>query len=120
MAKCKAKTTAGAPCKMAAIKGTQYCFNHSPDVGPERAQARKRGGENRYTPHFADPDTLPEDMQSLADVHELLKYIQQEVIGMDNTLDRARILLGLADRFIKKIEIGELEQRIAALEARRK
>src|SRR5688572_668481 len=102
MAKCKAKTTTGAPCKMAALKGTSYCFNHSPEVGAERAKARKRGGENRYTPHFADPAILLLiDGQSLDDARKVLKYIQQEVAGMDNTIDRARILLGLFDRLVK-------------------
>ena len=119
MAKCKTKTASGHACKMPALKGKPYCFNHSPDVGPERAQARKRGGENRYTPHFADPDTLPKDVQSLADVHKLLLYIQEEVAGMDNTIDRGRLMLGLADRFIKNLEIGEIEARLAALEAKK-
>ncbi len=120
MAKCKKTTTSGQPCKMQALKGGSYCFNHSPEEGAKRARARKRGGENRHTPHFADPSLLPQDVQSLDDVNKLLMYTLQEVSGMDNSLERARVLLALVVGFGKSIEIGELELRIKALEERSK
>lgn len=117
---CKTKTAAGQPCKMQAMKGKQYCFTHDPAQGAKRAQARKRGGENRFTPHFANASQLPADVSTLQEARQILAYTLAEVSGMDNSIARARVLLSLFDSFIKSIEIGELEQRIAALEARGK
>lgn len=105
---------------MQALKGGLFCFNHAPEAGAKRAQARKRGGENSHTPHFADRSMRPHDVKTFDDAQKLLKYIWQEVDGMDNSLERARVLLVVHERLHKSIEIGELEQRIAALEARRK
>lgn len=119
MAKCKAKTASGQPCKMQALKGGRFCFNHAPEAVAERAQARKRGGENRHTPHFADESILPKDVQSIDDARNLLTYTLQEVAGMDNTIARARVFLALFDGFIKSIEIGDIEARLQALEAAR-
>jgi len=116
MAQCKATTTTGTPCKMAALRGGKYCYNHSPGAGADRALSRKRGGAMRTTRHFAKPDTLPAKVDTHTDAHALLNYTLAEVGGMDNTHNRARLLLSLFDSFIKSFEIGELEKRIAALE----
>ena len=118
--KCHGKTASGAACKMPAVKNSKYCFTHSPDTRAEQAAARRRGGENRHTPHFADETQLPAKVEKLEDANKILTYTLAEVIGMDNSLMRARVLLSLFDSFVKSFEIGELEQRIAALEARSK
>jgi hypothetical protein len=113
---CKAKNKHGQPCKMQALKGARYCFAHNPASGQARAEARKKGGENRNTPHFADPSLLPKKVKELSDANKILTYTLQEVAGMDNSIARARVLLALFDGFVKSFEIGELEKRIAALE----
>ena len=118
MAKCHSKTRTGEACKMPAQKGERYCFTHSPATRRAQAEARKKGGESRHTPHFADPATLPAKVDSLAGAHQLLSYTLAEVAGMDNSLLRARVLLALFDSFVKSFEIGGLEERIRALEER--
>lgn len=114
--RCKAKTASGQPCKMGALKGSKFCFTHSPSTRAKQAAARKKGGENRHTPHFADRSTLPTDVNSLPEARKLLTYTLAEVAGMDNSIARARILLALFDSFIRSIEIGEIEARLQALE----
>jgi hypothetical protein len=117
---CKAKTKSGQPCRMKPIGGGDYCFTHSPGTRRAQAEARKKGGQARHTPHFADPVILPAKVETLPDAHQILTYTLAEVAGMDNSIGRARVLLALFDSFVKSFEIGELEQRIAALEARTK
>ena len=114
--KCKAKTQNGQPCRMSVLKDSKYCFTHSPAHRAQQAQARRKGGENRHTPHFADPAQLPANMATLEDASKLLTYTLTEVIGHDNSIARARVLLALYDSFVKSFEIGELEKRIQALE----
>jgi len=120
MAKCHGKTASGKPCKMPAVKGTRLCFAHSPARAAERAQARRRGGQNSHTPHAGDPSTIPANIGSLEDAGKLLNYVLAELLVMDNGIARARALLAAYEMCLKSIEIGELEARIAALEALRK
>jgi len=117
MAQCKGNTKSGAPCKVPTLKGKQYCFTHDPSTRRAQAVARKLGGENRHTPHFADASLLPANVSTLEDANKILGYTLAEVKGMDNSIGRARLLLSLFDSFVKSFEIGELEKRIQALEA---
>lgn len=118
MATCKARTQSGKPCKAAALKGDRFCFTHSGSTRAQQAAARKLGGENRHTPHAGKVESIPEDITSLQDAGGILSYVLAELIVMDNSIPRARALLALFDSYIKSFEIGELEQRLAALEAR--
>jgi len=118
--RCKAKTASGAPCKMGALKGSKFCFTHDPSTRAAQAKARRKGGENRHTPHAGDPSTIPANIDSLATAGILLNYTLQELLVMDNSIPRARALLQAYEMFLKSIEIGELEQRITALEQMRK
>lgn len=117
---CKAKTTKGTVCTMPAIKGGRLCYIHAPETAAARAVSRKLGGENRHVQHFADPATLPQDVTTLEEANKLLKYVWDETEGMDNSIARNRLLLACYEMFVKSIEIGEMEARIAALEARAK
>jgi hypothetical protein len=117
---CKARTTNGAPCKMPAQKGGRYCFTHSPETRAAQAVARKRGGENRHTPHAGNLETIPAQIVTIQDARALLDYVRMELLVMDNGIARNRALIALHDSFIRSLEIGELEARIAALEERTK
>ena len=116
--KCKAKTTKGQPCQAQAIKGDKFCFIHDPAQGVKRAQARKRGGERRRVPHFGDDSIIPREVKTLEDANKILAYTLAEIVPMENSIARARVLLALYDSFVKSFEIGELEKRIQALEQR--
>lgn len=120
MAQCQSKTAGGKPCRVPALKGSRYCFTHDPSTRRAQAAARRKGGENRHTPHFADASSLPGSVDTLEDANKILGYTLAEVIGMDNSIARARVLLSLFDSFVKSFEIGELEKRIQALEERSK
>ncbi len=120
MAKCHGRTAGGQPCKMVAVKGGRYCFAHDPAKAAPRAEARKRGGYHSATPHAGDPATIPANIGSLEDAGKILNYVLAELLVMDNGIARARALLAAYEMYLKSIEIGELERRIAALEAMRK
>jgi hypothetical protein len=117
---CKGKTTTGKPCKMAAMKGGRFCFTHEPTTRTAQAVARKLGGHNTHTPHAGNVATIPADVASIDQARAILNYALAELLVMDNSIPRARALLSAFESFVKAFEIGELEQRIAALEARTK
>lgn len=117
MAQCKAKTATGQPCKMKALKGERFCFTHNPATRAQQAKARKAGGQSRHTPHAGDPALIPGQIGDVAAARKILDYVKDELLAADNSIPRNRALLALFDSFIKAHEIGELEERIAALEA---
>lgn len=115
--KCKGKTKTGEPCSMQALKGQRYCFTHDPASGQQRAKARRLGGERTRTPHTGDPETIPREIKALADLQKVFDYTLQEIIPMENSIPRGRLLLALIDTGVKLFQVGELENRLAAIEA---
>lgn len=118
MAKCKAKTKTNKPCNMRTLKGRDYCFNHDPAAAPLRAAARKKGGEARHNERAGDPSAIPLQINSIQDARRILDFVKDELLVLDNTIARNRALISLHDSIAKSLEIGELEERIAALESR--
>jgi hypothetical protein len=118
-ARCRGKTAAGQPCGMKPT-ASGFCFNHDPARAADRARARRRGGETHRTPHAGNPDSIPSDIQTIQDARHILNYVLLELLAADNSIPRNRALLALFDSFVKSLEIGELEDRIAALEQRTK
>ena len=117
MAKCKAITKDKKYCQAQAIKGSQFCFIHDPASGHERAQARKRGGERRRTPHAGDTSKMPASVRSIDDVLKVLDYALAEAMPLENSIQRGRLLVAICGAFIEAIKTGELESRLAAIEA---
>ncbi|MCG3145280.1 MAG: hypothetical protein HONDAALG_02844 [Gammaproteobacteria bacterium] len=114
--KCKAKTNSGQACRSQAIKDSQFCFIHDPASGAARAKARKKGGERRRVSHYGDESIIPREVKTLEDANKILAYTLAEVVPMENSIARARVLLALYDSFVKSFEIGEFEKRLQALE----
>ena len=95
-----------------------FCTFHSPAHGRARAEGRKRGGERHRIPHGAmDAAALPGETRTLADVLKILDYAMSEAVVMENGVQRGRLLGAIANGYIQAIQVGELEQRVAAIEA---
>lgn len=117
MLKCQATRADGKPCQSWPIRNSSFCFIHSPENASKRAEARRRGGLNRQTAHGGDAGNVPARIRSLTDVLELLDYSRAEIMALENGVNRGRLLLALAAEYRQSIQVGEMEARIAALEA---
>ena len=114
--KCTANTTQGGKCKAQALQGGRYCFTHDPASGKARAKARKLGGERNRTNHGGNPESLPATVATIAQATKILDYTLAEIIPMENSIARGRLLIALVAGYINAFEIGELENRLAAIE----
>jgi hypothetical protein len=47
----------------------------------------------------------------------VLDYALAEAMPLENSVQRGRLIVGIAHAFIEALEIGELETRLAAIEA---
>lgn len=113
--KCKGKNKSGGGCG-AYAGGSGYCFMHDASRGKERALARRRGGFATKQPHYADASGLPSEIRSIPDVYIILDYALKESVGLDNSINRNRLLVSIAHGYIEAFKVGEMEQRLEAVE----
>jgi hypothetical protein len=100
---------------MPALKGGRYCFNHSPAAAADRAQARRRGGEARHTPHAGDPAKVIGSPRTIEQSYTILDYALAETLVMDNGIQRNRLLVSIAGQYIEARKVGELETQLMEL-----
>ncbi len=110
--RCLGQNRDGAPCS-AQARADGYCLWHSPDLAGERAAWRKRGGERRSNRARARA-ALPQDLR---DVQDALYRALAAVEGGELEPPRANAMSALARAIVAVQQVGDIEQRIAALEA---
>jgi hypothetical protein len=112
-ATCQATRRDGRPCETPIVGDSPYCFAHSPELAEKRAEASRRGGQNksravrlqRLVPASLKP-TIGALFVALEEVHA-------------GSLDpkQAQAMAALAGAIARLYQAGVLEERIAALEA---
>lgn len=112
---CQAIKRNGEPCNAAANE-TGFCFTHDVTKGKERAIARRKGGLQRITPHVADASIVPKETRSIGGVMIILDYALQESLALSNSIQRGRLLVSIAHGYIEALKVGEMEQRLEAVE----
>jgi hypothetical protein len=112
---CKGKTTAGAACKMPALKGKRHCFTHDPETSQARTAARTLGGYNRGTPHAGNAETIAEKPRTMDGVFTILDYVKAETIAMENGVQRNRLLVSIAAEYKDAIKQGDIEKQLQEL-----
>jgi hypothetical protein len=110
---CEARTRAGDSCRATPLTGRPYCFTHDPEAAEVRRAARRRGGErSRRRPVELVELRTPEDVRAV------LERLLAETLALRNSTPRNRCAGYLLSLLLKAVEVGELEERIAELEAR--
>jgi hypothetical protein len=118
MATCAAIKADGTKCEVRAMKGSQWCFNHSPDHSEERRHNASKGGR-------AGGRGRPSAGEEVLWLRRTLKQVVNEVLT--GKIDRSRAavavqglnaLRGLLETEHRIKESQEFEERIAVLEER--
>ncbi len=115
--RCLAITEGGEPCRAAPLHDAQHCFWHAPDHQAEAQEARRLGGLRRRREATI---AGAYDFDGLADVgtiRRLLEIAVTDTLELANSVARNRTLAYLAQMGLRALEVGELEERVAALEA---
>jgi hypothetical protein len=109
---CQAERANGQPCRAYAMSGVQWCYLHSPERAQEAQEARVAGGYARNKPAPAEPVSL--------------RTIDDQIAAIEQTIDRvragnegvnvARLVLYGISLARPLVELGEIEERIRALE----
>ncbi len=107
----------GQPCHAPKLLDGEYCLMHSPEHAAEAAAARRRGGLRRRREVAVTGAYEFAGLQSVGDIRRILEIAVLDTLGLENSIARSRTLAYLGLAAIKLLEVGELEQRLAALEA---
>ena len=105
------------PCRSPKLRDGDYCLMHSPEHAAEATEARRLGGLRRRREVAVTGAFEFSGLQSVADIRRLLEIAVLDTLGLENSVSRARTLAYLAMAAIKLLDVGELEERLAALEA---
>jgi len=114
MKQCRAKTKQGKRCTGTANR-SGYCFTHNPALADKRRAARKLGGFNRRTAARVSGEAVK--IETIADVLRLVNAVITDTWEQENSASRSRALLACADTAIRALQSGEMESRLAAIEA---
>lgn len=111
---CAATAANGQRCKMAPMRGERFCFRHSPKTAKARKVASARGGRHGRIPKAH----TPADVTSIDELQKHLGQVLADVMLHPNTLQRGATVARLLGEARQLIEVGDLERRLALIEAR--
>ncbi len=114
---CRGVTRDDSPCGMAPLSHSEYCFAHDPRRGRDRAKARVKGGRNRRTAHGTAPPQAAPALRTVAAIQGELERAVFDTLQMVNSSQRNRTLGYLLGIALRALEVGEIEERLAALES---
>jgi hypothetical protein len=111
--RCKATRRDGTPCT-AAARASGYCFAHDPALAEVRADACRRGGRGRSNVARLRK-TMPPD---LCEVLDQLMQALEGTYGGQLEPRAATAMATLCGAIVRVYELGELAERVKALEER--
>lgn len=107
----------GRLCRATPLRDEPFCFWHSPETAEEVAEARRLGGLNRRKRKTVGAIFGFRGLRTVEDNQALLETAAIESLALENTIARNRALGSFAATGAKLIEVGDLAERVAALEA---
>ena len=113
---CRAVKDDGQPCRAPRLRDSEYCLWHSPEHAEEMAEARRLGGLRRRREKAVSGAYDFEGLADVGQVRRLLEVAALDTLSLENSVARSRTLAYLAQVALKALEVGELAERIDALE----
>ena len=114
---CKGHKKNGEQCRQAPLRDSDFCFWHDPEHAAEAAEARRLGGLRRKREGTLQGAYEFDGLTSVPDIRRLLEIAVLDALGLENSVNRARVLISAALAGAKLLEVGEQEERLAAIEA---
>ena len=113
---CHAINEGGTPCRQAPLRDEAYCFWHSPEHVQDAAEARRLGGMRRRREATVAGAYEIDGLGSTADLRRVLEIATYDTLGLENSIPRNRTLVAIVQTGARLLEVGELEDRLAAIE----
>ncbi len=113
---CSATTQDGGRCGANPQRDKDVCFWHDPEHEEEMNEARRLGGLRRRREKAVSGAYDIEGLENVGQVRRLLEVAVMDTLQLENSIARSRALAYLSQVALKMLEVGELEERLQALE----
>lgn len=113
---CAARGPTGEPCQSPPLHDNDFCFMHSPEHAQEAQEARKLGRLRHKREATISGAFDIGRLETMEGIRRILEIALMDTLGMDNSLSRNRTLAYLVMVALKIKEVGDIEQRLVALE----
>ena len=98
------------------MQDEDFCFWHSPEHAEAAAEARRLGGLRRRKERITGGAYDFVGLESVAQIRRLLEIATADTLVLESSIARSRALAYLSQMALKALEVGELEERVRALE----
>jgi hypothetical protein len=107
----------GRPCRATPLRDATWCVFHDPAHAEEVAEARRLGGLRRRRERtLADAYDFT-GLGEVESIRRLLEIAAFDTLNLEASVPRVRALIATATAATKLLEIRDLADRVAALEA---
>ena len=106
----------GETCRMHPLQNSEFCWAHSPDRKKDVQEARRLGGLQRKRESTISGAYQFESLNSVEGIRRIVLIAVLDALSMENSMSRSRTLAYLAQVALRMLEVGEIEERVAALE----
>ena len=107
----------GRRCRSPALRGEEFCLFHSPAHQEEADEARRLGGLRRRKEKTLAGAYEFAGLARVPDIRRLLEIATLDALALENSVARVRALTYICQTGLRCLEVGELEERLAFLEA---
>ena len=107
----------GQACRASPLREGRHCFLHDPERAADASEARRLGGIRRRREGTLEIAYDLAGLDSVDGIRRLLEIVVADALSLDNGIGRLRVIIATIGAATKLLEAGELEQRLAALEA---
>ena len=106
----------GERCQATPQRESDYCYMHDPDHAEEMTEARRLGGLRRRKEKAVQGAYDIGDLEDVGQVRRLVQIAVMDTLSLENSIARSRTVAYLAQVALKTLEVGEIEDRLNALE----
>jgi hypothetical protein len=114
--RCKGTRTDGQPCGMAPLVDSDYCWTHDPANADAAAEARRVGGLRRKKEGTVAGAFNFGGLDNVQDIRRLIEIAILDMLTLENSIQRGRVLAYLGQVALKALEVGEVQDRLQTLE----
>lgn len=107
----------GQGCRASPLRDGRHCFLHDPERAADAAEARRLGGIRRRRESTLEIAYELDGLDNVEGIRRLLEITVADALSLDNGIGRLRVLIAAVSAAAKLLDAGELEARLAALEA---
>ena len=114
---CSGKNDRDEACGATPLRSSEFCVFHDPEHAEAMQEARRLGGFRRRREGTVSAAYEFDGLATPADIRRLVEVAAFDVLGLENSIARARTLAYLAQVASSLVEKHEMEARLEVLEA---